>query len=50
MGRAFQARFYSMREIAEHFGVYYSTVSRAVRRLEVGRGPAGSRPPGQRSA
>ncbi len=31
MARAFLAGVYSMREIAEHFGVHYSTVSRAVR-------------------
>jgi len=50
MARAFQAGVYTMQEIAEHFGVHYATVSRAVRRLEVGRGPAGCRPPGPRSA
>ena len=31
MARAFLAGVYTMREIAEHFGVHYSTVSRAVR-------------------
>jgi len=40
MARAFQTGVYSMREIADYFGVHYSTVSRAVRRLEVGDGPA----------
>ncbi len=34
MARAFLTGAYSMREIAEHFGVHYSTVSRAVRWLE----------------
>ena len=34
MGRAFQTGVYSMKEIAEFFGVHYATVSRAVRRLE----------------
>lgn len=34
MARAFKAGVYTMREIAEYFGVHYSTVSRAVRRLE----------------
>jgi transposase len=29
-----------MREIADHFGVHYSTVSRAVRRLEAGNDQA----------
>jgi transposase len=38
MARAFQTGVYSMREIANHFGVHYSTVSRAVRRLEAGNG------------
>lgn len=36
MARAFKAGVYTMQEIAEHFGVHYSTVSRAVRRLEQG--------------
>jgi DNA-binding MarR family transcriptional regulator len=34
MARAFQTGVYSMQEIADYFGVHYSTVSRAVRRLE----------------
>jgi hypothetical protein len=34
MARAFQTGAYSMQEIADYFGVHYSTVSRAVRRLE----------------
>ncbi len=33
MARAFQTGVYTMREIADFFGVHYSTVSRAVRRL-----------------
>ncbi|WP_295583705.1 transposase [uncultured Lamprocystis sp.] len=36
MARAFLTGVYSMQEIADHFGVHYSTVSRAVRRLEAG--------------
>jgi hypothetical protein len=35
MARAFLSGVYTMREIAEHFGVHYSTVSRAVGSLEV---------------
>lgn len=38
MARAFLTGAYSMREIAEHFEVHYSTVSRAVRWLEDQRG------------
>lgn len=38
MARAFQTGVYSMQEIADAFGVHYSTVSRAVRRLEGGKG------------
>jgi DNA-binding transcriptional regulator YhcF (GntR family) len=34
MARAFQTGVYSMQEIADYFGVHYSTVSRAVRLLE----------------
>ncbi|WP_338114244.1 helix-turn-helix domain-containing protein, partial [Thiorhodococcus mannitoliphagus] len=34
MARAYQSGVYSMREIADDFGVHYSTVSRAVRRFE----------------
>ena len=34
MARAFLGGVYTMREIAEHFGVHYSTVSRAVRWFE----------------
>ena len=34
MARAFLAGNYTMQEIAAHFGVHYSTVSRAVRKLE----------------
>lgn len=34
MARAFLTGVYSMQEIADHFGVHYSTVSRAVRWLE----------------
>ncbi|MEJ2379989.1 MAG: transposase [Gammaproteobacteria bacterium] len=36
MARAFLSGAYTMQEIAEHFGVHYSTVSRAVRRFETG--------------
>jgi len=36
MACAFQTGVYSMQEIADFFGVHYSTVSRAVRRLETG--------------
>ena len=38
MAPAFQTGVYSMQEIADAFGVHYSTVSRAVRRLEGGKG------------
>ena len=34
MARAFLTDVYTMQEIADCFGVHYSTVSRAVRRLE----------------
>lgn len=34
MARAYFSGAYTMREIAEHFGVHYMTVSRAVRRFE----------------
>jgi len=34
MARALAAGVYTMQEIPEHFGVHYSTVSRAVRWLE----------------
>jgi transposase len=37
MARAFQTGVYSMQEIADYFGVHYSTVSRAVRRMETGQ-------------
>ena len=37
MARAFQTGVYTMQEIADYFGVHYSTVSRAVRRLETGQ-------------
>ena len=40
MARAYQTGVYSMQEIADHFGVHYATVSRAVRRLETGTGSA----------
>ncbi|HSO81920.1 transposase [Thiocapsa sp.] len=43
MARAFSSGAYTMQEIAEHFGVHYSTVSRAVRRFE--RTAAGSAAP-----
>ena len=35
MARAFLSGVYTMQEIADHFGVHYSTVSRAVRSFEV---------------
>jgi transposase len=38
MARDFQTGVYSMQEIANPFGVHYSTVNRAVRRLEAGNG------------
>ncbi len=34
MARAFQTGVYTMKEIADYFGVHYSTVGRAVLRLE----------------
>jgi transposase len=34
MARAFLTGVYTMREIADHFDVHYSTVSRAVRWFE----------------
>jgi putative transposase len=37
MARAFLTGVYTMQEIADHFGVHYSTVSRAVSWLEAGR-------------
>ncbi len=40
MARAFLTGVYTMKEIADYFRVHYSTVSRAVRRLEAGNGPA----------
>ena len=40
MARAFLTGVYTMQEIAEHFGVHYSTVSRAVRWLEANGVPA----------
>lgn len=40
MARAFQTGVYTMQEIADHFGVHYATVSRAVRRLETGNASA----------
>jgi len=36
MARAFNSGAYTMREIADYFGVHYMTVSRAVRRHELG--------------
>jgi len=47
MARAFQTGVYSMQEIADHFGVHYSTVSRAVRRLEAEHGSAARSAPRQ---
>ena len=40
MAKAFQTGVYTMQEIADYFGVHYSTVSRAVRRRETGSGSA----------
>jgi len=37
MARAFQTGVYTMKEIADHIGFHYSTVSRAVRWFEHGR-------------
>ena len=34
LARAFHSGVYSIQEIADYFGVHYSTVSRAVRWLE----------------
>jgi hypothetical protein len=36
MGRAYRTGAYTMAQIADHFGVHYMTVSRAVRSFEVG--------------
>lgn len=36
MARAFQTGIFSMQEIADYFGVHYSTVSRAARWLKAG--------------
>jgi len=38
LARAFLSGAYTMREIADHFGVHYSTVSRAVRWWEAKSG------------
>lgn len=35
MARAYRSGAYSMQTIADHFGVHYRTVSRAVRRFEM---------------
>ena len=43
MARAFATGVYTMQEIAAFFGVHYSTVSRAVRRLEAARDCNGPR-------
>jgi len=45
MARAFQTGVYTMQEVADYFGVHYSTVSRAVRRLETGNASAARVPP-----
>jgi DNA-binding MurR/RpiR family transcriptional regulator len=37
MARAYQTGLYSMQEIADYFGVHYSTVSRAMRRMGSGQ-------------
>ena len=44
MARAFQTGSYTLQEIADHFGVHYSSVSRAVRRLETAKGAEGDLP------
>jgi REP element-mobilizing transposase RayT len=48
MARAFQTGVYTMQEIADYFGVHYSTVSRAVRQLENGDVKQRNSPPAQR--
>jgi site-specific recombinase XerC len=45
MARAFQTGVYTMQEIADYFGVHYSTVSRAVRRLETNQRGRCPKPP-----
>ena len=50
MARAFQTGVYSMQEIADYFGVHYSTVSRAARRLEAGSDSGTRLPPRQANA
>ncbi|MFO7858262.1 MAG: helix-turn-helix domain-containing protein [Ectothiorhodospiraceae bacterium] len=42
MARAYRSGGYTMKAIAEHFGVHYATVSRAVRRYESGSVGEGS--------
>ncbi|WP_295441755.1 transposase [uncultured Thiodictyon sp.] len=44
MARAFLTGAYTMQEIAEHFGIHYSTVSRAVQWAEEGGLSASTRP------
>ena len=41
MARAYQTGVYSLREIADYFGVHYATVSR----METGRGSVVRAPP-----
>lgn len=45
MARAYSTGVYTMPEIADYFGVDYSTVSRAVRWLEAGGGSISAVPP-----
>jgi putative transposase len=50
MARAFQTGVYTMQEIADYFGVHYSTVSRAVRRFENANGAVAGLPAKPRNA
>jgi len=50
MARAFQTGVYTMQEIADYLGVHYSTVSRAVRRLETSQDPQTGLPSKPRNA
>jgi len=48
--RAFQTGVYTMQEIADYFGVHYSTVSRAMRHIETGKGSQTGLPANPRNA
>jgi REP element-mobilizing transposase RayT len=50
MARAYQTGVYSMQEIADYFGVHYSTVSRAVSGMESGNASAERSPNQPRNA